>query len=87
MVLKITSEAGTDGAERFRLDGRLTSEHLAELSGAIGPALDSPRRVTVNVSGLTFVDSEGARLLKELSARRVDISGCSNFVAHLLGLP
>ena len=86
MVLRITPEAAADGTDVLRLDGRLTEAHVAELTSVVRLILAGSRRLTLNLSGLTFMDSKGARLLKQLSARRVDIRGCSAFVAKLLDL-
>lgn len=85
-MLRITSEKAADGTPRYKLDGRLAEAYVAELDRVLGPSLGWPGRVAVDVSGVTFVDAQGAQLLKELLARGVQIHGCSSFVAHMLGL-
>ena len=86
-MLRIISETDIDGIERFRLDGRLAEAYVGELGRVLGPSLAVSGHVVLDVSGLTYVDADGARLLKELLAKRVRIHGCSSFVAHLLGIP
>jgi len=85
-MLRITSQTPVDGTARFRLDGRLTQTCVPGLDRALRPSLGGPSRVALDVSGLTFVDAEGAQVLKDLMARNVTIHGCSSFVARLIGL-
>ena len=87
MTLRITPEDSAGGRERFRLEGSLAGLYVEELGKALGPSLAQPRRVALDLSGLTFVDAEGAQLLKDLLSRDVSIHGCSSFVAQLIGLP
>jgi ABC-type transporter Mla MlaB component len=86
-MLKITPVGRVGSVQRFRLDGRLAGLYVAELSRVLQPSLETPSQVELDVQGLTFVDSEGASFLKDLIARKVEIRGCSAFVAQLLGLP
>jgi RNA polymerase sigma-70 factor (ECF subfamily) len=85
-MLRVTPQTA-DGVERFRLEGRLAGAYVAELGRVLQPSLTSPREVALDLRGLTFVDAEGADLLRTLAARNVEIHGCSGFVAHLLALP
>ncbi|HSB61021.1 MAG TPA: STAS domain-containing protein [Vicinamibacteria bacterium] len=86
-MLRITVETGDSGPARFRLEGRLSGPYVEELGRVLVPAVEGPRTVTLDLSGVTFVDGPGAQLLRSLVARNVGIQGCSGFVAHLLGLP
>lgn len=76
-----------DGSETFRLEGSLQGPYVAELGRVLMPSLKGERKVALDVSDLSFVDAEGALLLQELLARKVELQGCSRFVAQLLGLP
>jgi len=87
VMLRITPESLAEGVERFRLEGRLAGPYVVELGRVMGPPLGRPGRLALDLSGLTYVDTEGAQLLRELVARNVEVHGCSSFVAHLLGLP
>jgi anti-anti-sigma regulatory factor len=86
-MLRITTEEAADGVERFRLEGRLTGAYVAEVGRVVNPLLDQPCRVSLDLRGVTFVDAVGARLLRNLVTRNVEVHGCSAFVAHLLALP
>jgi anti-anti-sigma regulatory factor len=85
-MLRITADTAVDGIQRFRLDGRLTEADVPEVARALEPSLRAAARLTLDVSGLTYLDAEGANFLRELSAQEVNIRGCSSFVAKLLGL-
>lgn len=85
-MLRITPESLPEGVERFRLEGRLAGSDVVELGRVMAPPLGRPGRLAIELSGLTYVDTEGARLLRELVARNVEIHGGSSFVTHLLGL-
>jgi hypothetical protein len=85
-MLKITAEAASDDVERFRLEGRLAGPYVEELGRVLTPPLARARKVALDLRGLTFIDAEGAVLLKGLAAGEVEIYGCSGYVAALLGL-
>src|SRR5262245_26363818 len=87
VMLKITPEAVRANVERFTLEGRLARPYVAELGRVLEPSLSSRRTVALDLRGLTFVDAEGAALLKALAAGAVEIHGCSGYVSQLLGLP
>ncbi len=72
--------------ERLELEGRLTKPHIPELEKAVVEARLRSSRVALEVSELTFVDSDGASALRELRRQDVEVHGCSAFVAELLGL-
>lgn len=86
-MLRITPERQGEGVERFKLEGRLAGPYVIELGRVVRPSLGQPGGLALDLSGLTFVDAAGARLLRYLVARNVEVHGCSSFVAQLLGLP
>jgi anti-anti-sigma regulatory factor len=86
-MLRITADTTTDGILHIRLDGHLTQADVPELATATEPALRGNARLVLEVSGLTYVDAQGAQFLRGLAVRDVTIRGYSDFVAKLLGLP
>lgn len=86
-MLRITREGSAATVQRFRLEGRLAGEYVAELSRVLKPCLSGPNTVVLDLRDLTFADAEGTLLLKDLVARDVEVDGCSGFVGRLLGLP
>ena len=85
-MLRITADTPQDGIQRFRLDGRLTEDNVPELARALERSLRAVAQLTLDVSGLTYLDAGGAQFLRALSAQKVTIRGSSSFVAKLLGL-
>jgi anti-sigma B factor antagonist len=67
------------GATSVRLEGELDMATSSQLSGILRSALEGrPTRLTVDLRGLTFIDSTGIRVLVAASRRA---QGCgSSFV-------
>lgn len=72
--------------ERLELEGRLTRPDIAELEKAVVAARLRSPRVSLDLSELTYLDSDGATALRELRRQDVEIHGGSAFVAEVLGL-
>lgn len=86
MLFRITAEpAGTD-AERLLIEGRLAGDYVAEFQAAAAAALERSSRLSLDLSGVTFVDAAGVRLLRQLQEGAVSVLGCSSFVSQLLEL-
>ncbi len=84
-MLRINGRACECG-ERLELEGRLTRQDIAELEKAVMAARLRAPRVSLDVSELTYLDSDGATALRELQRQEVEVHGCSAFVAEVLGL-
>ena len=79
-MLKITTELNAHET-RLRLDGKVAGPWVGELERswrAVTEAAGRPLRVLVDLSGVTFVDSEGKTLLSRMCAEGADFqtSGC-----------
>lgn len=85
-MLRITRIDGPDATPTFKLDGKLLAPWVAEVQQVCLPAGEGTGRANLDLSGLTFVDQAGARLLQDLLHRGLTISACSGFVAALLHL-
>ncbi len=70
---------GDGGAERLRVEGRLTHDTVEQLRLACGAAI-----AELDVSGLQYVDAAGATLLQELQQAGVRLDGGSGFLVELL---
>jgi anti-anti-sigma regulatory factor len=85
-MLRITARRG-NGTERLLVEGRLAGEYVRELQSAAAAAMAEGVALALDLSGLTFVDAEGVRVLRALRARNARLTGCSSFVAQLLERP
>lgn len=68
----------------LKLEGKLLAPWKDEIRQACAdlPATNLPRRL--DLSDVSFADSGGLELLRELLADGFTLSGCSSFVAELL---
>ena len=84
-MLKITASGLDPSCRIIKLEGKLLQpwvdkvrRHFVTVDDGLVPGLD--------LSGLSFVDSPGAELLRQLVQQGVRIHSCSPFVAELLRL-
>jgi anti-anti-sigma regulatory factor len=80
-VLKITVDKG-DKLTRFTLEGKLAGPWVKELDRVWVALVETSesKRVAVDISGVTFIDSDGQQLLARMYGRGVKLqaSGCMN---------
>jgi hypothetical protein len=84
-MLRISVSEQDPSCRIIKLEGKLLQpwvdevrRHFVTVDNGLVPGLD--------LSGLSFVDSPGAELLRQLVQRGVRIHSCSPFVAELLRL-
>jgi len=85
-MLRITQQPGA-GQATLLLEGNLLKEWIEELRQALTGARSDGAAVRLDLSGLRFVDAEGARFLRECRKHGVSLLGASPFVSALLGAP
>ena len=81
MTLRITQLRPGPPAE-LALDGRLTSDEVAELRLAVDEA---GGRVVLDLTGLQFADRPGVSALRELKAHGAKVTGASPYIDLLIG--
>jgi anti-anti-sigma regulatory factor len=81
-MLKITKQGTSNGRQMVKLEGKLTGDWVDELARVT--ATEAPARLTLDLSSISFVDSKGVELLRNLISRHVQLSGCSAFVSDLI---
>jgi ABC-type transporter Mla MlaB component len=68
----------------LKLEGKLLGPWVVELSRAC-EGLRVPTNVLfLNLTDVTFIDSAGLELLRELIRQGATVSGCSSFIEELL---
>jgi hypothetical protein len=85
-MLRITQHAGA-GQATLLLEGNLLKEWIAELQQALTEARSDGAAVGLDLSGLRFLDAEGAGFLRECRKHGVSLFGASPFVSALLDPP
>jgi hypothetical protein len=83
-MLKITTIHDNGGPAILRLEGKLLEPWIGELQEACRRARGRTPQITLDVSGISFVDVPGSIVLRELGRRGIDIRGCSPLVTELL---
>jgi hypothetical protein len=83
-MLRITRQPGASH-DTLLLEGNLLKEWIQEVQQAL--ALDGRAAVALDLSGLRYVDAEGARFLRECRKHGVSLLGASLFVGALLDSP
>jgi hypothetical protein len=81
-MLEITKQGTANGGQVIKLEGKLTGEWVDELARVT--ATETPARLSLELSGISFVDRDGVELLRRLISRNVRLCGCSAFVSDLI---
>lgn len=81
-MLRITRVPGSQ-SQTLKLEGSLLEPWVDEVLEA---CRSTPTRTKLDLTGITFVDAAGTRLLCDLIKRGIEIAACSSFVAELLHL-
>jgi ABC-type transporter Mla MlaB component len=68
----------------MKLEGRLASAWVDELARALGNAMTEHTDVTLDLDGLSFVDTRGVALLRESVDRGARLVGGSEFIGALI---
>jgi hypothetical protein len=85
-MLRITRIEGRESSLTFKLEGQLLEPWVIEVLKVCAADGSRAGDTSLDLSGLTFVDQAGARLLRDLVHRGIGISAASGFVAELLRL-
>jgi hypothetical protein len=85
-MLRITQKPGA-GRNTLLLEGNLLKEWIEELQQALARARQDGEAPGLDLSGLRFVDAEGARFLRECRRRGVSLLAASPFVSALIDPP
>ena len=83
-MLKISLTEASDKAVTIRLEGRVRGPWVEELRRSCEPLLAKGRRLFLDLTEVSFVDTAGVALCRCLRDRNVTILCCSPFVAEQL---
>lgn len=78
-MLKITKD--TENATRIRMNlyGRFTNEYVPEVEKALSGGSEG-RKVTLDLSNVTFVDRQAMEFLSRVKSKRVEIENTPSYV-------
>jgi anti-anti-sigma regulatory factor len=83
-MLRITATEGPERRLDLRVEGRIAGEAVATLRGAVADLEVEPGRIHIDLSGVSFIDDRGVRLIRGLRRRGAGVTGCSSFLHELL---
>lgn len=83
-MLRITLERREGDTARLSLEGTIAGPWVEELRRACKAAGVAGTPVVLGMAGVSFVDSEGARLVRTLAEAGASVRDCSPFVRELL---
>ena len=72
-MLKITTQTGATGTI-FELEGRLVGPWVQELEGCWQRIIIRDQPIKIVLKGVTFIDSEGTKLLAEMHRQGVELA-------------
>ena len=78
------TDAGDGNGTTLRVEGRLVGAWVDELAQAVAAAMNGCGRVTLDLSGVSFVDARGVECLRGVAKRGGRLVGRSAFVATLI---
>ena len=84
-MLKITTLYPDEGHCLLRLEGRLVGIWVEELQRECSKELTHQRQLTLDMSGVQYLDQAAQNFLWELIDKDVTIKNCSPFVSEQLG--
>jgi len=84
IMLRITQESEIPSEITLRLEGRLVTAWVGELERECLAWLAQGNRVLLDFSDVTFVDYQGAAMLKKLLTHNVEVINASPVILELL---
>lgn len=83
-MLKITWVTRKNRSQTLRLEGKLLEPWVETVRNSCAEQVARSRKFRLDLSGVSFVDSAGVELLRDLIRQGAEIVACSSFVAELL---
>jgi anti-anti-sigma regulatory factor len=83
MTVKITEIEQTEESKVLAIEGKLTNGDAEMLSRTVSNIADA-ERISLDLSGVTFVDSEVAAMLRELEMMGVELKGADFFIRTII---
>ena len=79
-MLRIVEEKMTSNSTALRLDGSIVGQWVELLRSSCEQVLQSDGHVILDLTGVSFADHDGVRLLRQLEQRQATITNCSPFL-------
>jgi anti-anti-sigma regulatory factor len=83
-VLKITRLLPRERGLTIKLEGELLEPWVSSVRDACAVRGRRPRHLRLDLAAVSYVDTAGIQLLRDLVAEGAEINACSSFVGALL---
>jgi hypothetical protein len=83
-MLRISVGGFSQRDETLHVEGHLVGPWVEQLQLSCEQVLGKSKRLTLDLTAISFVDRDGVALLRGLKVRGVAITNCSPFIAHQL---
>ena len=83
-MLRITQVESLAAGPTVKLEGKLLGPWVLEVRAACQQAAAARGHSRLDLSAVTYVDSDGEKLLDELLSSGTELVDCSRFIAALL---
>lgn len=84
-MLKITQEmVGSPAEWVLKLEGKIVGEWSGELQRVCDECLRENKKITLDLSNVSFLDVHGIEILKQLMTRNVVVRNYSMFLKQLM---
>jgi anti-anti-sigma regulatory factor len=83
-MFRISVERFSNHHETLHVEGHLVGPWVEQLQLSCEQVIGGGKRLTLDLTAVSFADRDGIVLLRELKARDVAITNCSPFIAHQL---
>lgn len=83
-MLRITKMAENNSSVTLKPEGRIVSDWVPILEANISRYLQEKGRLLLDFSEVRFIDEQGVKMLKKVTANGVEILNCPAFIEALI---
>jgi anti-anti-sigma regulatory factor len=84
MGLWITPVQEDEALIRLKVEGQIAADGVGVLEETCSPLLSNGKQVLLDLSGVTFVNTEGLHLLRRLAIRGAEFCNCTPLLSDRL---
>jgi len=83
-MVRISESGSSDGIQAIRLEGRVVGPSVTEVQTYCQRILSQGLPMTIDLAEVSFLDTKGIGLFRDLMSQQVRLLNCSPFVNELL---
>ena len=83
-MLRITAQEGEPASVMLKVEGQIVAPWGSVLESECRMHIEAGRRVALDLTDVSYVDTRGANLLRSLAEESVEINNCSSLITHLM---